>query len=90
MKRRSFFKILFGTVATAFIAPRLITAPNFEKPKESPRAKFNRERANMISQALDTPEGRIALAQSMCEPIRRSLQYQAIGRKLLMVEVLPV
>lgn len=43
----------------------------------------------VIAQALETEEGRIALAQSMVEPIRRSLEYQAVGRKLLMVDELP-
>jgi len=43
----------------------------------------------VIAQALETDEGRVALAQSMVEPIRRSLEYQAVGRKLLMVDELP-
>ncbi len=47
------------------------------------------ERMEVLSQALDTDEGRVALAQAMVEPIRRSLEYQAVGRKLLMVDELP-
>lgn len=47
------------------------------------------EKEAIISTALETDEGRIALAQSMVEPIRRSLEYQAVGRKLLMVDELP-
>jgi hypothetical protein len=47
------------------------------------------ERATLISQALETDEGRVALAQAMVEPIRRALEYQAVGRKLLMVDELP-
>jgi hypothetical protein len=43
----------------------------------------------LIAQALETPEGRVALAQAMVEPIKRALEYQAIGRKLLMVDELP-
>jgi hypothetical protein len=43
----------------------------------------------IIATALETDGGRIALAQSMVEPIRRSLEYQAVGRKLLMVDELP-
>jgi hypothetical protein len=43
----------------------------------------------VIATALETEEGRIALAQSMVEPIRRSLEYQAVGRKLVMVDELP-
>lgn len=43
----------------------------------------------VIAAALETEEGRVALAQAMVEPIKRSLEYQAIGRKLLMVDELP-
>jgi len=43
----------------------------------------------VIAQALETDEGRTALAQAMVEPIRRSLEYQAVGRKLIMVDELP-
>lgn len=49
----------------------------------------NNERMELIAQALDTDEGRVALAQAMVEPIRRALEYQAVGRKLLMVDELP-
>lgn len=47
------------------------------------------EREILIAQALETDEGRTALAQAMVEPIRRALEYQAVGRKLLMVDELP-
>ena len=47
------------------------------------------DREMIIAQALETDEGRTALAQAMVEPIRRSLEYQAVGRKLLMVDELP-
>ena len=47
------------------------------------------EKQEVIAQALETQEGRVALAQAMVEPIRRSLEYQAVGRKLLMVDELP-
>ena len=47
------------------------------------------ERELIIAQALETEEGRVALAQAMVEPIKRALEYQAIGRKLLMVDELP-
>lgn len=49
----------------------------------------NAENEALIAQALETDEGRVALAQAMVEPIRRALEYQAIGRKLLMVDELP-
>jgi hypothetical protein len=43
----------------------------------------------IVAQAMNTDEGRTALAEAMVEPIRRSLEYQAVGRKLLMVDELP-
>ena len=46
------------------------------------------EREAVIAQALETPEGRVSLAQAMVEPIKRALEYQAIGRKCLMVDEL--
>ena len=49
----------------------------------------DQQREAVIAQALETPEGRVALAQAMVEPIKRALEYQAIGRKLLMVDELP-
>lgn len=43
----------------------------------------------LIAQALESPEGKNALAQAMSNPIRMSLDYQGVGRKLLMVDPLP-
>lgn len=43
----------------------------------------------LIAKALETEEGRMALAQAMANPIRTSLDYQGIGRKLLIVDPLP-
>ena len=47
------------------------------------------QKQQVVAQALETEEGRVALAQAMVEPIRRALEYQAIGRKCLMVDELP-
>jgi hypothetical protein len=54
-----------------------------------PPNTYNAERADFIAQALDTPESRTALASAMVDPIRRALDYQAIGRSLFMVDELP-
>lgn len=43
----------------------------------------------LIAKALETEEGRMALAQAMANPIRVSLDYQGVGRKLLVVDPLP-
>ena len=53
------------------------------------KRNINEQRETVIAQALQTPEGRTALAQAMVEPIKTSLMYQAIGRKILMVDELP-
>ena len=47
------------------------------------------EKEYLISNALETSEGRAALASAMANPIRTSLDYQGIGRKLLVVDPLP-
>jgi len=47
------------------------------------------QKQRVVAQALETEEGRVALAQAMVEPIRRALEYQAVGRKCLMVDELP-
>jgi len=52
-------------------------------------ALTNEQKEAIIAQALNTEEGRVALAQAMVEPIRRSLEYQAVGRKCLLVDELP-
>ena len=49
-----------------------------------------REREALISKALETPEGREALSQAMVEPIRRAMEYHAIGgRRLKIIDELP-
>lgn len=53
------------------------------------RSGVSEYKEKVISQALATPEGRVTLAQAMVEPIKIALEYQAIGRKLLMVDELP-
>jgi hypothetical protein len=49
-----------------------------------------RSREALIAQALGTDAGREALAAAMIAPIRRSMDYQAVGRRLLMVDELPM
>lgn len=53
------------------------------------RRDVQREREALIEEALGLPEGRQILAQAMVEPIRRSLEYQALSRRLLMVDPIP-
>ena len=47
------------------------------------------ERDNLISRAVSTHEGKLALAQAMANPIRRNLDYQGIARRALVVDPLP-
>lgn len=47
------------------------------------------QRDDMISKALMTQEGKIALGQAMANPIRRNLDYQGVGRRAVVVDPLP-
>ena len=43
----------------------------------------------MLRRALMTQEGKVALGQAMANPIRRNLDYQGVGRRVLVVDPLP-
>ena len=43
----------------------------------------------MVRRALMTQEGKVALGQAMANPIRRNLDYQGVGRRVLVVDPLP-
>lgn len=47
------------------------------------------QRDEMIKKALMTQEGKVALGQAMANPIRRNLDYQGVGRRVLVVDPLP-
>lgn len=48
---------------------------------------FNDEQKDeLIRRALNTQEGKIALGQAMANPIRRNLDYQGVGRRVLVVK----
>jgi hypothetical protein len=47
------------------------------------------EKEALIVRALGSESGKMALAQAMATPIRLSLDYQSVGRKLLVVDPLP-
>ncbi len=46
-------------------------------------------RDNLITRALLTQDGKVALAQAMANPIRRNLDYHGIARRALVVDPLP-
>jgi len=46
-------------------------------------------RDEMISRALLSTEGKVALGQAMANPIRRNLDYQGVGRRAVVVDPLP-
>jgi len=52
-------------------------------------AMTDKDKEFLIAQAMETQEGRVALAQAMANPIRTSLDYQGVGRKLLVIDPLP-
>jgi len=80
MNRRGFLKGLFSTTAGGATAVASITASKYNEEKR---------REAIIAYALETPEGRKALADAMTEPIKKAIEYKAIGRKLLMVDDFP-
>jgi hypothetical protein len=47
------------------------------------------QKDELIRRALMTQEGKIALGQAMANPIRRNLDYQGVGRRVLVVDPLP-
>jgi hypothetical protein len=46
-------------------------------------------RDDLVARAINTQEGKTALAQAMANPIRRNLDYSGIGRRALVVDPLP-
>lgn len=49
----------------------------------------DQEKEALMIRALNSESGKVALAQAMATPIRLSLDYQSVGRKLLVVDALP-
>lgn len=47
------------------------------------------KRDELISRAISTQDGKMALAQAMANPIRRNLDYHGIARRSLVVDPLP-
>src|SRR5271166_156786 len=47
------------------------------------------QRDDLVSRAIYTQEGKLSLAQSMANPIRRNLDYHGIARRALVVDPLP-
>ena len=47
------------------------------------------KRDELITRAIMTQDGKIALAQAMANPIRRNLDYHGIARRALVVDPLP-
>ena len=47
------------------------------------------KRDELISRAIMTQEGKVALAQAMANPIRKNLDYHGIARRALVVDPLP-
>ena len=85
MNRRTFIKSIAAATAGIFMIPVVVKATG--KTCIGPLTQDEKE--YVISQALMTDEGRTALAKAMVEPIRTVLDYQGVGRKLLMVDKLP-
>jgi hypothetical protein len=46
------------------------------------------QRDELISRAIMTNDGKVALAQAMANPIRKNLDYQGLARRILVVDPL--
>ena len=46
------------------------------------------QKDELVRRALMTSEGKVALGQAMANPIRRNLDYQGVGRRVLVVDPL--
>lgn len=64
----------------------IFNQPRFANSQFAPQ---DSEVEDLINLALNDQQGRVALANAMANPIRVTLDYQSIGRKLLMVDPLP-
>lgn len=69
-------------------AQALSNGVNTNSPATEPSAS-DAEKEALLSKALTTERGRVALAQAMANPIRKNLDYQGVGRKALRVDPLP-
>lgn len=47
------------------------------------------QKDELIRKALMSAEGKVSLGQAMANPIRRNLDYQGVGRRVLVVDPLP-
>jgi len=52
-------------------------------------ALSDERRDDLVARAIQTQDGKIALAQAMANPIRRNLDYHGIARRALVVDPLP-
>jgi hypothetical protein len=69
-------------------AQALSNGVNTNSPATEPSTS-DAEKEALLSKALTTERGRVALAQAMANPIRKNLDYQGVGRKALRVDPLP-
>lgn len=87
--------VLFDPAGKPLIDPYAMNAQQWANG--GPNSEFNRyasqqrenEMEELLATALESEQGRIAIANAMANPIRNTLDYQSIGRKLLMVDPLP-
>jgi hypothetical protein len=94
LSRRAFLRGAVAAVAAPVVVATATKITLWDRVIQGFQRWANKRRQRrikdaIISRALNTEAGRTALSQAMIEPIRTSLMYQGIGRKLLMVDELP-
>ncbi len=63
---------------------------NVSSSSSNTSASFTDEaKETLLTKAMQSERGKVALAQAMANPIRRNLDYQGVGRKALRVDPLP-
>lgn len=83
LTRRNLLKSVAAVVASLAVGDNVAQARRVKRPKP-------KEYQQKISaHAIESDEGRIALAQSMVEPIRKALNREGVARRWLMADELP-
>jgi hypothetical protein len=77
MKRRGFLKLLAAVPIVLSIKP--------EKSEKRRKELTQKDKERLIGELLRTSEGRKKLTAAMMQPLRTTLNYGSVSRKILLV-----